>query len=66
MEWFVEGGRWETVDIVDITLHTPQSLRGKQVEGGEYYVLVVFSFIVSKANILSSNIAIGPFTDKIP
>lgn len=57
---------WATTDEVDRTLNIEQSLRGTQVQEGEYYGLVPVSSIISTVSVVRSNIAISPFTEKLP
>ena len=58
--------RWATADEVDRTLNIEQSLLCTKVQEGEYYGLVPFSSIISTVSVVRSNIAISPFTDKLP
>ena len=58
--------RWATADEVDRTLNIQQSLRGTQVQAGEYYGLIPFSSIISTIHVVRSNIAISPFSEKLP
>lgn len=58
--------RWATADEVDRTLNIEQSLRGRQVDEGEYYGLIPFSSIISTVNVVRSNIGITPFTERLP
>ena len=58
--------RWATADEVDRTLNIEQSLQGNQVQEGEYYGLVPFNSIISTVSVVRSNIAISPFTEKLP
>lgn len=58
--------RWATADEVDRTLNIEQSLQGTQVQEGEYYGLVPFNSIISTVSVVRSNIAISPFTEKLP
>ena len=55
-----------TADEVDRTLNIEQSLQGTQVQEGEYYELVPFNSIISTVSVVRSNIAISPFTEKLP
>lgn len=53
---------WSTTDEEDRTLNISHSLRRPLVKEGECHGLDPSSYIVSTINMLSSNIAIYPFT----
>ena len=56
------GLRWSTEDEIGRTLNIPESLRGNQLEAGEYYGLVPSNSIVGSLQVVRSNIGIRRFT----
>lgn len=58
--------RWAKAEDVNRAMYIGRILQSSHIKEGEYYVLVSSGSIFRTVNLLRSNKAIEPFTEKLP